>query len=72
MIVEFEESTSGALCETINDQKFKQGGLFQTELVEAENQTTDEDDSLQITWMEEDEVQMYLRFHNASDRDTIW
>ncbi|TAQ90368.1 hypothetical protein B7494_g1329 [Chlorociboria aeruginascens] len=71
LIVEFEDSKSSALCETISDQLlFKQGGLFQTELVKADS--VDENDSLQITWMEEDEVQMYLRFHKAKDRDMIW
>ncbi|KAF4627334.1 hypothetical protein G7Y89_g10823 [Cudoniella acicularis] len=73
LIVEFEDTKNAALCETINEQAFKQGGLFQTELVEAESdQSIVEDDSLQITWLEQDEVQMYLRFQKATDRDLIW
>ena len=73
MIIEFEDNKSDALCDTISLQAFKLGGLFHTELVTAEtiNEEAEENDR-QITWMEEDEVQMYLRFKSSSDREVIW
>jgi hypothetical protein len=61
------------LCDTIGPQAFKLGGLFHTDLVAAESINEDaEETSTQITWMEEDEVQMYLRFESISDRNVIW
>ena len=73
MIIEFEDNKSNALCDTINQQSFKLGGLFHTDLVTAEsmNEEAEESDK-QITWMEEDEVQMYLRFKSDRDRQIIW
>jgi hypothetical protein len=73
LIIEFEDNKSNALCDTINQQDFKLGGLFHTDLVTAEsmNEEAEENDK-QITWMEEDEVQMYLRFKSDRDRQIIW
>jgi len=73
LIIEFEDNKSNALCNTIEHQAFKLGGLFHTELVTAEliNEEAEENER-QITWMEEDEVQMYLRFKSNSSREVIW
>ncbi|KAH8803467.1 hypothetical protein F5884DRAFT_508116 [Xylogone sp. PMI_703] len=73
LIIEFEDNNNGALCDTIDQQAFKLGGLFETELVKAESIIEDaEECDRQITWMEEDEVQMYLRFKSQKDREFIW
>jgi hypothetical protein len=73
LIIEFKDNKSNALCDTINQQVFKLGGLFHIDLVTAEsmNEEAEENDK-QITWMEEDEVQMYLRFKCDRDRQIIW
>jgi hypothetical protein len=75
LIIEFEDSNSGALCETIEHQAFKLGGLFETELVTAESIREDaEESSTQISWMEvvgDEKVQMYLRFKSEIDRGVI-
>lgn len=73
MIIEFEDSQENTLCDTIEQQEFRLGGLFRTELVVTEGVDEDaESNSKQITWMEEDEVQMYLRFASDNDRKIIW
>jgi hypothetical protein len=73
LIIDFDDGESNALCDTIGHQTFKLGGLFHTELVKAESINEDaEEMGTQITWMEEDEVQLYLRFKSKSDRDVIW
>jgi hypothetical protein len=61
------------LYNTINQQVFKLGGLFHTDLVTAESMNEEaEENNKQITWMEEDEVYMYLRFKSDKDRPIIW
>lgn len=73
LIIELGDNKSNALCDTITQQMFKLGGLFPTELVTAESIIEDvEENERQITWMEDPEVQMYLRFKSKRDRETIW
>jgi len=73
LVIEFEDNKSNAICETIGHQLFKLGGLFHTALVTAESIDEEaEENEKQITWMEEEEVQAYLRFKSNSNREVIW